>query len=86
MPVVVARSRDHGAPSRLRQTLRLMFLSIVVLAALFTGGFGWFASKVSHLSTPADPGKADAIIVLTGGQSRLDAAMDLLASGKGERL
>jgi uncharacterized SAM-binding protein YcdF (DUF218 family) len=86
MPLVVARSRDHGAPSRLRRTLRLMFLSIVVLAALFTGGFGWFASKVSHLSTPADPGKADAIIVLTGGQSRLDAAMDLLASGKGERL
>ena len=29
---------------------------------------------------------ADAIIVLTGGQSRLDAAMDILASGKGERL
>ncbi len=28
----------------------------------------------------------NAIIVLTGGQSRLDAAMDLLASGKGERL
>ena len=53
---------------------------------LFAGGFGWFANKVSHLTTPANPAKADAIIVLTGGQSRLDAAMDLLASGKGERL
>ncbi len=49
-------------------------------------GFGWFANTVSHLTTPTNPAKADAIIVLTGGQSRLDAAMDLLASGKGERL
>jgi uncharacterized SAM-binding protein YcdF (DUF218 family) len=38
------------------------------------------------MTTPADPAKADAIIVLTGGQARLDAALDLLASGKGERL
>ena len=30
--------------------------------------------------------RADAIIVLTGGQSRLDAALDLLKSGKGKRL
>ena len=29
---------------------------------------------------------ADAIIVLTGGQARLDAALELLKSGKGERL
>ena len=30
--------------------------------------------------------QADAIIVLTGGQARLDAALDLLKSGKGKRL
>ena len=30
--------------------------------------------------------EADAIIVLTGGQSRIDAAVDLLKSGKGKRL
>ena len=35
---------------------------------------------------PTNPGRADAIIVLTGGQSRIDAALDLLKSGKGERL
>jgi len=62
-------------------------LGLLLLAAVcFVGGFGWFASHVAHLTTPADPQKADAIIVLTGGQSRLDAAMDLLESGKGERL
>ena len=33
-----------------------------------------------------NPAAADAIIVLTGGQSRIDAALDLLKSGKGERL
>jgi len=57
-----------------------------VLAVLFLSGFGWFANHISHLATPADPARADAIIVLTGGQSRLDAAMALLESGKGERL
>ena len=84
MPVVVARSRDYA--SRLRAALRATALFLLVVATLFAGGFGWFANKVSHLTTPANPAKADAIIVLTGGQSRLDAAMDLLASGKGERL
>ena len=86
MPVVVARSQERGRPSRLMAALRISVFSLLVLFALFAGGFGWFASTVSHLTTPANPAKADAIIVLTGGQSRLDAAIDLLASGKGERL
>lgn len=86
MPVVVARSRDHGKFSRLRTVLRISAFSFILLATMFAGGFGWFANKVGHMTTPANPAKADAIIVLTGGQSRLDAAMDLLASGKGERL
>lgn len=86
VPVVGSLSHARGWPSRLARALRISAFSILVLAALFTGGFGWFASTVSHMTTPANPAKADAIIVLTGGQSRLDAAMDLLASGKGERL
>ncbi|MER9918512.1 MULTISPECIES: YdcF family protein [unclassified Mesorhizobium] len=84
MPVV--RSRVRTGLGRLRTALRLAFLCLLLLVALFAGGFGWFASKVSHMTTPANPAKADAIIVLTGGQARLDAALDLLASGKGERL
>src|SRR5690606_15928842 len=39
-----------------------------------------------NLVTPRDQPAADAIIVLTGGQSRLDAGIDLLKSGKGRRL
>lgn len=66
--------------------LRAAILSLIAAAALFAGGFGWFASHVSHLATPENPEKADAIIVLTGGTSRLDAAMNLLETGKGQRL
>lgn len=62
-------------------------LVCLALASLcFVIGFGWFANSISLLKTPADPPPADAIIVLTGGQFRLDAAIDLLRSGKGERL
>ena len=85
MPVV-ARSHERGRPGRLMVALRISALCLLLLVALFAGGFGWFANTVSHLTTPANPAKADAIIVLTGGQSRLDAAMELLASGKGARL
>lgn len=72
--------------SRLRKTLRAVALTALATIALYALGFGWFASHVSRLATPADPEPADAIIVLTGGQSRLDAAIGLLESGKGARL
>lgn len=79
-------TRSGGKPARLALALRTVALLVLVAAALFAGGFGWFANHVSHLSTPSDPQKADAIIVLTGGTSRLDAAMELLETGKGKRL
>ncbi len=66
--------------------LRTSGILLAVAAVAFLGGFGWFSNHVSHLRTPADPDRADAIIVLTGGQSRLDAALELLESGKCERL
>ncbi len=79
-----AATRFAGVSGRalLRVALRLL----LVAAICFVGGFGWFANHVARLTTPADPERADAIIVLTGGQSRLDAAMELLESGKGQRL
>jgi uncharacterized SAM-binding protein YcdF (DUF218 family) len=86
LPLVITRSRERAKPSRLAGALRISAFFLLLLATLFAGGFGWFANTVSRLATPANPAKADAIIVLTGGHSRLDAAMGLLASGKGERL
>jgi uncharacterized SAM-binding protein YcdF (DUF218 family) len=89
--MVISTSADSiGRTRRKPRTpwilLRIALLSIVTAAAVFAGGFGLFASYVSELSTPDDVRTADAIIVLTGGQARLDAAFDLLKSGKGERL
>jgi uncharacterized SAM-binding protein YcdF (DUF218 family) len=61
-------------------------LGAVALAAMFVVGFGLFAGHISSLATPQSPEKADAIIVLTGGQARIGAAVALLRSGKGQRL
>ncbi len=69
--------------------LRLAGIVLAVLfggALAFLGGFAAFASHVARLTTPAEMADADAIIVLTGGEKRLDAAVDLLKSGKGRRL
>lgn len=64
------------------------FLGVCVIAGIALGiaGFGLFATHVGSLATPDRVDSADAIVVLTGGQFRLDAAVDLLKSGKGRRL
>lgn len=66
--------------------LRNSVLALMVLAAIFSGGFGLFALHISALTPPKEIQAADAIIVLTGGRSRLGAALELLRSGKGQRL
>ena len=71
---------------RLASLLRMTVWSVLACGVLFLGGFAVFSTHVSGLSTPKNPADADAIIVLTGGQARLDAAIDLLKSGKGKRL
>ncbi|MER8525085.1 YdcF family protein [Mesorhizobium sp. M0598] len=100
MPVLVARPPVFAEPDEFAKpgqfakhgrllaarSLRISALLLLAFMALFVAGFGWFANTVSRLTTPANPARADAIIVLTGGQSRLDAAMGLLSLGKGERL
>lgn len=75
-----------GLRRRAIATLKYAALAVCLLCAAFVVGFALFADHVSGLSAPKDPAAADAIIVLTGGQSRIDAALDLLKSGKGERL
>ncbi|MGE0502445.1 MAG: YdcF family protein [Rhizobiaceae bacterium] len=64
----------------------MSMLAAFVAVIGFVTGFALFATYVSSLATPPDPTRADAIIVLTGGQARIDAAVDLLRAGKGERL
>jgi uncharacterized SAM-binding protein YcdF (DUF218 family) len=84
-----ARPEQSARRGWLRRAVRALSIAgIGVLSAvlLFAGGFALFATHVSGLATPENPDAADAIIVLTGGQSRIDAALNLLKSGKGERL
>lgn len=80
--------RAVAADGRARRRRRAVggALLLMLLAGAFFGGFAWFGHHVSRMITPADPAAADAIIVLTGGHFRLNAAVDLLKSGKGERL
>lgn len=73
----------HGSAWRI---VRAGLLGGVVAVMVFTIGFAFFADYVSSMATPRNPGAADAIIVVTGGKSRLEAAVGLLKSGKGERL
>lgn len=73
-------------PRRRFPLLRGLAFAAAVLLGFLGGGFLIFSNHVSHLATPRDPGPADAIIVLTGGQARIDAAVGLLEEGKGERL
>ncbi len=72
--------------ARWRWQVRTVFLAAVVGLFAFTAGFFAFAEHVSRLRTPPITGDADAIVVLTGGQSRLPAAMELLRAKKGKRL
>jgi uncharacterized SAM-binding protein YcdF (DUF218 family) len=84
-----ASGAGTGATLLRRWGLRVLaktLIVIVVCSLAFLGGFAAFATHVARLTTPEEPGNADAIIVLTGGEKRLDAAMDLLESGKGQRL
>jgi uncharacterized SAM-binding protein YcdF (DUF218 family) len=58
-------------------------LAIVFVAAAI--GFVGFISQLRGVETGPDR-KADGIVVLTGGSSRVSDAMELLASGYGQRL
>jgi uncharacterized SAM-binding protein YcdF (DUF218 family) len=57
----------------------------LVAIALLLGGFLWFACHVASRETPLDRA-ADGIVALTGGASRISDAVELLASGRGQRL
>ena len=78
--------RDGPRQERGRLAGRVLFWALGVTALLFTSGFAYFSDHISRLAAPHEPAGADAIIVLTGGQYRIDAAVDLLRSGKGKRL
>lgn len=62
-----------------------LFGLAVVAGVIFCVGFVWFVARLPAAEA-AFTEKADGIVVLTGGASRIEDAIDLLASDRGQRL
>lgn len=77
---------DETSPKMPRGWLRATVVSTVALA--FVGAAAGFVAFLSQLrgAEIAPDRKADGIVVLTGGSSRVSDAMELLAAGYGRRL
>src|SRR5581483_1486633 len=82
------RSDDRSqaaAASRARGPLRLALAAVAAVLAVIVAGFAGFLFNLR--STELQPArKADGIVVLTGGSSRVSDALELLAAGYGKRL
>jgi len=70
--------------ARLFRFARQSLIVLLTIAVFYGAGFFWFMSEIPLRNTT--PQKADAIVVLTGGPERIDAAMTLLGAQKGDRL
>ena len=82
-----ADDRSPNASSRapwglLRATVAVVLAIVFIAAAI---GFVGFLSQLRGSETKPDR-RADGIVVLTGGSSRVSDAMELLAAGYGKRL
>src|SRR5262249_26265695 len=91
MSVLRSPSGPDGSRVRPRRThwLRRMVLAIVGLAlagaAAVSVGFWWFVWSLPTQEVKLQ-GRADGIVVLTGGSSRVADAIELLSEGRGKRL
>lgn len=61
-------------------------LTLAFIVFIFWGGFIIFSEKTERLVPPQPLPKADAIIVLTGGENRIETGLHLLQKGVGSRL
>ncbi len=69
----------------MRLIAKACLLVVVAALALFAAGFIGFVAGIARDEAPP-PGRADAIVALTGGADRIGNAIDLLAQGYGRRL
>ena len=74
-------SGSRSARWRMMSLATRLVIAIAIAAAL---GFPVFVSLLARATV--DPGPADGIVVLTGGEDRLPAAVHLLQAHKGNRL
>lgn len=60
--------------------------ALFTLCLLWAVGWMWFAASVVSMKPYDESVKADAIIVLTGGDKRVNTGLDLLSAGKADYL
>jgi uncharacterized SAM-binding protein YcdF (DUF218 family) len=60
--------------------------AILTLLMFWVIGWMWFAASVVSMKPQAQDIKTDAIIVLTGGDGRVNEGLNLLSQGKAEKL
>lgn len=61
-------------------------MTAATLLVLWGLGWVWFAAALAFHEKPATPPKSEAIIVLTGGNGRINAGLDLLSQGIAPKL
>src|SRR3984957_9621629 len=83
-PATHADIRRRGR-ALLRRIYQATIVGCWLVLSLLAIGFLWFVGSVADDEVRL-VGKADGIVALTGGASRLSDAVDLLASGRGRRL
>lgn len=66
--------------------LSYVFMAFITLVLLWALGGVWFAASVVSMKPQNIDVKTDAIIVLTGGDKRVNTGLDLLAGGKADKL
>lgn len=87
----IAETTSHtgeGAPvsGRWRHGWKIVGAAVAAVVVFVVGGFFVFLSAVSQYAAQSTDRTADAIVVLTGGQSRIDEAFRLLSENRGRRL
>ncbi|HPF78652.1 MAG TPA: YdcF family protein [Alphaproteobacteria bacterium] len=68
------------------KTLSFIFIAMMTLFLLWAIGWLWFATSVALASPKEGNIKTDAIVVLTGGNGRINEGLDLLAKGSSDKL
>ncbi len=72
-------------PARKGRFVKCVLFLMASLIAAWLGGFAWFVKSLDLEAMPDDL-VTDGIVVLTGGPSRIKAAVELLEQGLGARL
>ncbi len=78
-------TRKRGTGAFMRGLRRATLLAAIVGGLGLIAGFLWFVSRVPREGSTMSR-TAEGIVVLTGGASRIADAIELLASGRGQRL